>query len=80
MNRPVSQKRMAGFAAVTAICATAYFVSYVTRTNLAAIMVAVVESGFAPEATVALALSVCSVTYGIGQIVNGYLSDRIRPQ
>ena len=80
MNRPVSQKRTAGFAAVTAICATAYFVSYVTRTNLAAIMVAVVESGFAPETTVALALSVCSVTYGIGQIVNGYLSDRIRPQ
>lgn len=80
MNKTVAETRTAGFAAVTAICATAYFVSYVTRSNLAAVMVAVVESGFAPETTVALALSVCSVTYGIGQIINGYLSDRIKPQ
>lgn len=80
MNTTAAKKRTAGFAGVTAICAMAYFVSYVTRTNLAAIMVAVVESGFAPETTVALALSVCSVTYGAGQVINGYLSDRTKPQ
>ncbi len=80
MNSVIPKKRTAGFAGVTAICALAYFVSYVTRTNLAAIMVAVVESGFAPEATVALALSVCSITYGAGQIINGYISDKTKPQ
>lgn len=80
MNRTGTKTRPDHFFGVTAICAMAYFVSYVTRTNLAAIMVAVVESGFAPEATVALALSACSVTYGIGQILNGYISDRTKPQ
>jgi len=68
------------FAGLTALSTMAYFVSYLTRNNLGAVMVAVVESGFAPEATVALALSACSVTYGIGQIVNGYISDRTKPQ
>lgn len=68
------------FAGLTALCTMAYFVSYLTRINLGAVMVAVVESGFAPEATVALALSACSVTYGAGQIINGYISDRTKPQ
>ena len=80
MGGVMTKDRPGNFFGVTAICAMAYFVSYVTRTNLAAIMVAVVESGFAPEATVALALSVCSVTYGVGQILNGYISDRTKPQ
>ena len=57
-----------------------YFVSYLTRINLGAVMVDMVDSGFASKAAVALALSVCSVTYGVGQIVNGYLCDRTKPQ
>ena len=62
------------------LCAFAYFISYVSRINLSAVMVEVVASGFAPRTTVALALTVNSVTYGCGQLVSGYLGDRHKPQ
>ena len=43
-------------------------------------LVEVVQSGFAPRETVALALAVCSITYGAGQLLSGYLGDRFKPQ
>ena len=68
------------FVQLTALCTLAYFVSYISRINLGAAMVEIVRSGFSPEQTVALALSMCSVTYGAGQIVSGWLGDRCKPQ
>jgi len=62
------------------LCSMVYFTSYVSRINLSAILVAIVDSGFAPKTVVALALTICSVTYGAGQIISGYLGDRFRPQ
>ncbi|MEE1200907.1 MAG: hypothetical protein U0L09_09665 [Christensenellales bacterium] len=55
---------------LTALCTVAYLVSYVSRINLSECMVAMVQSGYAPQTTVALALSLCAVTYGLGQIVS----------
>lgn len=68
------------FIALTALCTAAYFVSYISRINLSAAMVEIVASGFAEKTTVALALSINSITYGTGQIVSGYLGDRCKPQ
>lgn len=65
---------------LTLLCAAVYFVSYVSRINLGAVLVEVVNSGFAEKNTAALALTVCSVTYGAGQLVSGYLGDRFKPQ
>lgn len=65
---------------LTALCTVAYLVSYVSRINLSACMVAMVQSGYAPQNTVALALSLCAVTYGLGQIVSGWLGGYFRPQ
>ena len=65
---------------LTALCTAAYFVSYISRINLSAAMVEIAASGFAPETTIALALSICSVTYGAGQILSGWLGDTFRPQ
>lgn len=73
-----TQKHASG--ALTALCTLAYFVSYLSRINLSAAMVEIVACGFAEKTTVALALSVNSVTYGVGQIISGYLGDRYRPQ
>lgn len=53
---------------LTALCTVAYLVSYVSRINLSACMVAMVQSGYAPQTTVALALSLCAVTYGLGRL------------
>lgn len=62
------------------LCTLAYFISYVSRINLSAALVEVVNSGFAAKTTAALALTVCSVTYGAGQVISGYLGDRCKPQ
>lgn len=62
------------------LCALVYFTSYVSRVNLSAVMVEVVASGFSPRETAALALTVCSVTYGAGQLISGYLGDKYKPQ
>ena len=62
------------------LCALVYFISYVSRINLAAVMVEMVACGFSPRDTAALALTVCSVTYGTGQLISGYLGDKYKPQ
>jgi len=62
------------------LCALAYFTSYVSRINLSACLVEVVQSNLFSETVAALALTVCSVTYGAGQVISGYLGDRCKPQ
>ena len=57
-----------------------YYVSYVSRQGLGTILVEVVQSGFAEKTAAALALTVSSMTYGGGQIISGYLSDRFPPE
>jgi len=41
---------------LTALCTAVYFISYVSRINLAAVMVELIHSGFAEKTDVALAL------------------------
>ncbi len=56
-----------------------YFASYVTRINLAAVIQEIItDTGFG-KSELAVVLVCLSVTYGLGQIVNGYLGDRIKP-
>lgn len=68
------------YARLTALCTMVYFISYVSRINLSAVMVSLIDSGFASKSSVALALTVCSITYGLGQILSGWLGDRYQPQ
>ena len=62
------------------LCAAAYFVSYVSRINLGAVLVEVIASGYAKRSIAALALTSCSITYGAGQLISGYLGDKFKPQ
>lgn len=62
------------------LCTLAYLTSYVTRVDLSAALVEVIGSGLAAKTTAAMALTVCSVTYGAGQIISGWLCDRYKPQ
>lgn len=75
-----TQSRKTLFVSLTALCTLAYFVSYISRINLSAAMVEMIATGFAPKTTVALALSINSITYGAGQVISGYLGDRYKPQ
>lgn len=56
-----------------------YFTSYVTRINLAAVILEVVtRTGF--EKSALSVILVCqSVTYGVGQLISGRLGDKIKP-
>ncbi len=74
----LTDKKKVGY--LTFLCTIAYFVSYISRINLSAVMVEAVSSGFSPKQTAALALTVCSVTYGGGQVISGWLGDRFKPQ
>ncbi len=64
---------------LTLLCSVIYFTSYVSRINLGAVFVAVTENGYADKKSVALALTLCSVTYGAGQLISGYLGDKFKP-
>ena len=76
----ISREKSGVFGYLVLLCSVAYYVSYVSRLNLGACMVEMVNVGFAARNTVALALSACSVTYGAGQIVSGWLGDKYKPQ
>ncbi len=65
---------------LTVICTAVYFTSYISRVNLAAVMVELIQSGFAEKQVAALALTLCAVTYGTGQVLSGWLGDRFKPQ
>lgn len=68
------------FTRLTFLCTAVYFVSYLSRINLAAVMVDLVHSGFTARQTAALALTLCSIAYGTGQILSGWLGDKFKPQ
>lgn len=56
-----------------------YFTSYVTRINLAAVILEVVtQTGFEKSA-LSVILVAQSITYGIGQLISGRLGDKIKP-
>ncbi len=65
---------------LVALCSVVYFVSYVSRINLGTVLVEIIASGYAPKTVAALALTACSITYGAGQLVSGYLGDKFKPQ
>ena len=71
--------RRAGRLAVFA-CTFAYFISYFTRVDLAAVLVAVEETGFSARSDAVLALALTSAAYGAGQMISGWLSDRFDPR
>jgi OPA family glycerol-3-phosphate transporter-like MFS transporter len=57
-----------------------YFSSYVTRINFAAIIQEIVTVTGYEKTALSVILVVLSITYGAGQIINGRLGDKIKPQ
>ena len=67
-------------AALTVICAIAYFTSYLTRVNFAAVLAAIVSAGDIDKPSAGLVTTLGFITYGVGQLVSGWLGDRINPK
>ncbi len=74
-----SAKKLTAFQ-LTILFMITYMVSYITRTNYGAIVVEMVsDTGFTKSA-LSVSLTCSFITYGIGQIVTGWLGDRIQPK
>lgn len=57
-----------------------YLVSYITRINYGAIIAEMTKAEHIKNSLASLALTGSAVTYGTGQLVSGYLGDRIQPK
>lgn len=57
-----------------------YFTSYVTRINFAAIIQEIITKTGHEKTSLSIILVTLSITYGLGQIINGRLGDKIKPQ
>ena len=57
-----------------------YMVSYMTRINFGAVITAIVEQTGMTKTMLSAAVTGSAVTYGLGQILCGYIGDRISPK
>lgn len=57
-----------------------YLVSYVTRINYGAVIAEMVSAEGMQKPLASLALTASAITYGVGQLISGYLGDRIEPK
>lgn len=62
------------------LCAAVYFTSYISRINFGALILEIVRAEGYSKPAVSLAVTVNFVTYGAGQLVSGWLGDRIDPR
>lgn len=65
---------------LTALGCMVYFCSYITRINFAAVLVEFIAVEQVSKAAVSIVTSALFVTYGFGQIISGYLGDRVSPR
>ena len=77
MNKLTDKKKIN---ALIFLCAAAYFISYLSRLNYAAVMAEFIAESGLPKATAVKPITAISITYGLGQLVSGYLGDRIKPR
>ena len=74
MKKTISGKKL------TFLLTLLYFTSYVTRINFAAIIQEIVtDTGFEKSA-LSVILVCLSITYGVGQIINGRIGDKIKAE
>ncbi len=62
------------------LCSLAYFVSYLTRINFAAVIAAIISDGYIDKTSAGAVTTVGFITYGVGQLISGKLGDRFDPK
>lgn len=65
---------------ITFLTSFAYFCSYMTRVNYKTVLTAIMESEGLTKEIASVALTGLFITYGLGQLVSGWLGDRINPK
>ena len=64
---------------LTLLCPLIYFASYLTRKDYSIVMEAIIQAESLSKESAGLIETLSVISYGIGQIVSGFLGDRIRP-
>ncbi len=62
------------------LCCMAYFMSYLTRLNYAACMVELQQVLGTGKSIAGLPVTMCFLSYGAGQLVCGFLGDKLSPR
>lgn len=57
-----------------------YFASYVMRINFAVMLVKICSDMALPKTDIAIVVTCLTVAYGIGQVVSGFLGDKLNPR
>lgn len=65
---------------LTAVCTIIYFMSYMTRLNYAAVVAEIASDTGIAKDILAFPVTGLFITYGIGQLISGWLGDRIPPK
>ena len=65
--------------AIIFLCSLVYFVSYFARKDFAAVMVSMIGQGIIDKASGGFIGMGLFIAYGAGQLVSGYLGDRLKP-
>ena len=75
----MSQKISSKAKKITWLLAMVYFASYLLRKNFSVMLAAIVDSGY-DEVKLGVVGTALTISYGAGQIINGILGDKIKPQ
>ena len=65
---------------IIVLCCMVYFVSYFSRKDFAAVMAGMISDGVIARANAGLVGTMLFIFYGTGQLISGYLGDKIRPR
>lgn len=63
-----------------ALCSVVYFASYICRKNFAVAMAGMLSLGVFDKGTAGLVGTALFAAYGFGQILSGFLGDKLRPK
>ena len=65
---------------MTLLLTVTYMVSYMTRLNFGAVIAEMVEQTGMTKGMLSAAVTGSAVTYGLGQLLSGYIGDRVSPK
>lgn len=75
-----TEKRDYSRAGIILLCCMVYFVSYFSRKDFAAVMAGMLTENVIGRSTAGLIGTMMFVFYGAGQLISGYLGDKIKPK
>ncbi len=78
MNQKIVESKVIHI--LTALCFLVYFTSYVTRINYTAIISEIIQEEGILKSTASIVTMVSFISYGIGQLISGYIGDRMPPK